>query len=94
MYKDELIYLHQLFEFIMKLMVSNGVSKDCFKRYSESGMSSNYIYKTKEEHEYALMLLSSDLSGVLAEMYDDIPSAATKRFDGFAKKAKKRQKAG
>lgn len=92
MYKDELIHLYQLFEFIMKLMVSNGVSKDSFKRYSESGMSSNYIYKTKEEHEYALMLLSSELSGVLAEMYDDIPSMVPKRFEGFAEKARKRQK--
>jgi hypothetical protein len=92
-YKDELIYLHQLFEFIMKLMVSNGVSEDSFKRYSDTGMSSNYLYKTKEDHEYALMMLSSELSRVLAEMYEDIPSTAPKRFEGFAKKAKKRQKA-
>jgi hypothetical protein len=92
-YKDELIYLHQLFEFIMKLMVSNGVSKDSFKRYSRTGMSSNHLYKTKEEHEYALMMLSSELSGVLAEIYEDIPPTVPKRFEWFAKKAKKRQKA-
>lgn len=87
-----MIYLHQLFEFIMKLMVSNGVSKDSFKRYSESGMSSNYIYKTKEEHEYALMLLSSELSKVLADTYEDIPQSVSRMFTSFAEKAKKRQK--
>ena len=92
-YKDELIYLHQLFEFIMKLMVQNGVSKDSFNGYSGTGMSSNYLYKTKEEHEYALMMLSSDLSKVLADMYDDIPQGVPKRFKSFAQKAKKRQKA-
>jgi hypothetical protein len=92
-YKDELIYLHQLFEFIMKLMVSNGVSKDNFNRYNGTGMSSNYLYKTKEEHEYALLLLSSELSRVLAEIYDDIPTTVPKRFEAFAEKAKKRQKA-
>ncbi len=78
----------------MKLMVSNGVSKDSFKRYNGTGMSSNYLYKTKEEHEYAMWMLSSELSSVLGEMYpEDIPSTAPKRFEGFAKKAKKRQKA-
>ena len=92
-YKDELIYLHQLFEFIMKLMVSNGISKDSFKEYNSTGMSSNYLYKTKEEHEYALMTLSSELSKVLADMYDDIPPTVPKRFKSFAQKAKKRQKA-
>ncbi len=76
----------------MKLMVSNGVSKDSFKRYSDTGMSSNHLYKTKEEHEHALLLLSSELSRVLAEMYDDIPSTVPKRFEAFAEKAKKRQK--
>ena len=64
LYKDELIHLHQLFEFVMNLMVSNGVSKDCFKRYNNTGMSSNYLYKTKEEHEHALLLLSSELSSL------------------------------
>ncbi len=92
MYKDELIYLHQLFEFVMKLMVSNGISEDCFKRYRDTGMSSNYIYKTKEEHEYALMLLSSELSRVLAGMYEDIPPNVPKRFEEFAERAKKRSK--
>lgn len=92
MYKDELIYLHQLFEYTMKMMVSNGVSKDNFKKYSDIDMSSNHLYKTKEEHEFALMLLSSELSKVLTEMYDDIPSTVPKRFEAFAKKAKKRQK--
>jgi hypothetical protein len=93
-YKDELIYLHQLFEFIMKLMVSNGVSEDNFKGYNGTDMSSNYLYKTKEEHEYALMMLSSELSKVLADMYDDISPTVPKRFRSFAQKAKKRQKGG
>ncbi len=92
MYKDELIYLHQLFEFVMNLMVSNGVSKDCFKRYRDTGMSSNYLYKTKEEHEHALLLLSSELSSVLADIYDDIPQSVSKSFETFAEKAKKRHK--
>lgn len=92
MYKDELIYLHQLFEFLMKLMVSNGVSEDCFRGYCNTGMSSNYLYKTKEEHEYALLLLSSELSRVLADSYDDIPQSVSKSFEMFAERAKKRHK--
>lgn len=92
MYKDELIYLHQLFEFLMKLMVSNGISEDRFRRYNSSGMSSNDLYKTKEEHEYALLLLSSDLSKVLVDISDDVPPSVSERFDMFAKTAKKRFK--
>jgi len=92
LYKDELIYLHQLFESVMKLMVSNGVSEDSFSRYLETGMSSNHLYKTKGEHEHALLLLSSELSGVLADIYTDIPQSVPKRFEAFAEKAKKRHK--
>ncbi len=92
MYKDELIYLHQLFEFTMELMISNGVSEDCFEKYTRTGMSSNHIYKTKEEHEHALLLLSSELSRVLADIYDDMPSGVSKRFEGFAEKVRKRKK--
>ena len=92
LYKDELIYLHQLFEFTMELMISNGVSEDCFEKYTRTGMSSNHIYKTKEEHEHALLMLSSELSRVLADIYDDMPSGVPKRFEGFAEKARKRKK--
>ncbi len=92
MYKDELICLHQLFEFVMKLMVSNGVSENCFRKYDDIGMSSNDLYKTKEEHEYALLLLSCDLSRTLASIYDDVPQSVSKRFEVFAEKSKERSK--
>lgn len=92
LYKDELIYLHQLFELMMELMVSNGVSEDCFKKYSNARMSSNYLYKTKEEHEHALLLLSSDLSKALASMYDEIPPSVSRRFEAFAENTTKRSK--
>ncbi len=76
----------------MKIMVSNGISEDYFRRYIETEMSSNQIYKTKEEHEYAMLLLSGDLSRTLAGIYDDVPKSMSKRFETFAEKARERHK--
>jgi hypothetical protein len=92
MYKDELIHLHQLLEFIMKFMVAEGVSEDYFRKYLDTGISSHHIYKTKEDHEYAVLLLSSELSKVLAKTYGDIPKSVALRFEKLAEKARERHK--
>jgi|Deesub1362A_J573_1020465.scaffolds.fasta_scaffold00051_69 hypothetical protein len=94
MYKDELIHLHQLLEFIMKFMTREGVSEEYFKKYLEAGIFSHHIYKTKEEHEYAVLLLSSELSNLLAKTYDDIPESVSQRFEKLAERAKNRRSKG
>ena len=92
MYKDEFIYLHQLLESIMKFMVKEGVSEANFKKYLDAGISSQHVYKTKEDHEYAVLLLSSDLSKVLSKTYGEIPEGVGVRFEKLADKAKKKNR--
>lgn len=92
MYKDELIHLHQLLEFVMKFMIKEGVSENYFKKYLETGVSSHHIYKTKEEHEYAVLILAGELSKVLSKTYDDIPPSVPTRFEKLAERARKGRK--
>lgn len=94
MYKDELIHLHQLLEFIMKFMTAEGVSEDYFKKYTDTGISSQHIYKTKEDHEYAVLVLAGELSKVLSKSYKEIPPGVSQRFEKLAEKAKKRHSSG
>lgn len=88
MYKEELIYLHQLFIYLMKFLVDNGVSKEYFIEYTELGISPHHIHRTKAEHKYAVFLLASEISGVLAENNEIIPRGIAKRLKEIADRAK------
>jgi|Deesub1362B_J571_1020462.scaffolds.fasta_scaffold03888_2 hypothetical protein len=88
MYKDELIYLHQLFIYLMKFLVENGVSKEYFREYTELGISPHHIHRTKAEHKYAVFLLASEISDVLAENNEIVPRSIAKRLKEMADRAK------
>jgi hypothetical protein len=75
----------------MKFMIREGVSEEYFRKYLDAGVSSHHIYKTKEDHEYAVLLLASELSRVLAKTYDDIPQSVSVRFEKLAERARKRR---
>ncbi len=88
MYKDELIYLHQFFIYLMRFLVDNGVSSDYFREYIELGISPHHIHRTKAEHKYALFLLASEISYVLAENNEIIPRGIAKKLKEIADRAK------
>ncbi len=88
MYKEELIHLHQLFTYLMGFLVDNGVSESFFEDYKELGISPHHIHKTKAEHKYAVLLLSSGISSVLAENNEIAPKRVSKRLGDMAKRCK------
>jgi len=88
MYKDELIYLHQLFIYLMKFMIDNGVSKSFFEEYANLGISPHHIHRTKSEHKYAMFVLAHGISNVLAENNEIIPRSVANRLGELAKRCK------
>ncbi|MBI5253129.1 MAG: UPF0058 family protein [Euryarchaeota archaeon] len=88
MYKDELIHLHQLLIYLMKFLIDNGVSKSFFEEYTNLGISPHHIHRTKAEHKYAIFVLASGISNVLAENNEIIPRSVANRLGELAKRCK------
>lgn len=88
MYKDELIYLHQLFIYLMNFLVDNGASKSFFEEYSRLGISPHHIHRTKAEHKYAIFVLSHGISTVLSENDEIVPRGIAKRLGELAERCK------
>lgn len=88
MYKDELIYIHQLLIYLMKFLVDNGVSKSFFQEYNSLGISPHHIHRTKAEHKYAIFVLAHGISTVLAENNEIVPRSIAKRLGELAERCK------
>lgn len=88
MYKDELIHLHQLFIYLMKFLVDNGVSKSYFDEYTSLNISPHHIHKRKIEHKYAVLVLASGISGVLADNQEIVPRSVASMLKDMAKRCK------
>ncbi len=88
MYKDELIHIHQLFIYLMKFLVDNGVSKSYFDEYTSLNISPHHIHKRKIEHKYAVLVLAAGISTVLAENEEIVPKSVASRLKDMAKRCK------
>lgn len=89
MYKDELIHLHQLFVYLMRFLLDNGVPKKFFDEYVDIGVSPHHIHKTKAEHKYAIFVLAWSISNVLAENNEIVPRGVAKRLKILANRCKR-----
>lgn len=89
MYKDELIHLHQLFVYLSKFLMDNGVPKNFFDEYSSLGISPHHIHKTKAEHKYAIFMLAWSVSNVLAENNEIVPRRVANRLKTLANRCKR-----
>ncbi len=67
MYKEELIYLHQLLLYLSKFLMDNGAPKSYFEEYKKLNISPHHIHKRKVEHRYAVFVLSKCISDVLVK---------------------------
>jgi hypothetical protein len=90
LYKDELIRLHQLLGFVMKLMTDRGVPEIAFEKYRSAGITPSHVEKTKCEHEYAVLVLASEIASVLAKSHESISKGIPARFEELAEKTKEK----
>ncbi|RMF90593.1 MAG: hypothetical protein D6733_03355 [Methanobacteriota archaeon] len=89
MYKDELIQVHHLLLCLMKFLLDNGAPQSYFEDYLALSISPHHIHKTKAEHKYAILALSSGISQVLAENSDLVPQTLFQRLRQLSIRAKK-----
>ncbi len=66
MYKDELIQIHQFLVYVLKNLEDEYTVKDECKEYICLNISPHHIHRTKAEHKYAIFVLSTAISEVIA----------------------------
>ncbi len=81
MYKSEIIQLHQLLVNLMKFLVDNGIPREKFSGYLNLTISPHHIYKTKNEHKKAVFLLANEISNVLADSNEIVPTGVARRIE-------------
>lgn len=74
----------------MKLMTDKGVPETVFEKYRSAGITPSHVEKTKCEHEYAVLVLASEIANVLAKSYESIPKGVAVRFEELAEKTKEK----
>ncbi|MDI6643451.1 MAG: UPF0058 family protein [Methanobacteriaceae archaeon] len=90
MYKDEMIQLHQFLVYILKYL-ENGyeIRMEC-DEYLGLNISPHHIHRTKAEHKYAIFVLSSAISEIIAkENSDTLPTNVVNGLSELAKRSKK-----
>jgi len=90
MYKDEMIQLHQFLVYILKYL-ENGydIEKEC-EKYFSLNISPHHIHRTKAEHKYAIFVLSTAISEILAKQGNDtLPPNIVNGLSELAKRSKK-----
>lgn len=86
LYKDELIYLHQLMLYLCRFLMDNGVPKSYFDEYTSLNISPHHIHKRKIEHKYAVLMLASGISNVLADNQEIVPKRVANRLRDMARR--------
>lgn len=90
MYKDEMIQLHQFLVYVLKYL-ENGyeIKMEC-EEYISLNISPHHIHRTKAEHKYAIFVLSSAISEIIAKENTDIlPSNVVNGLSELAKRSRK-----
>lgn len=85
LYKDELIYVHQMMLYLSKMLIDNGMPRSYFEEYTSLNISPHHIHKRKIEHKYAVLVLSKCVSKALSEN-DVVPTGIAGKFDNFVKR--------
>ncbi|MFQ5814932.1 MAG: UPF0058 family protein [Candidatus Hydrothermarchaeaceae archaeon] len=85
LYKDELIYLHQLMLYLCRFLMDNGVPKSYFDEYTSLNISPHHIHKRKIEHKCAVLTMSKCISEALSEN-DIVPRGIVGKFDSLIKR--------
>ena len=90
MYKDELIQLHQFLVYVLKYLEDGYEVRDECVEYFRLNISPHHIHRTKAEHKYAIFVLSSSISEVLARKNNGAPP--TNVVNGLSELAKRSKK--
>lgn len=70
----------------MKFLVDNGVSQSYFEEYKSLNISPHHIHKRKIEHKYAVLILASSISKVLADTQEIVPRRVANRLKDMAER--------
>jgi len=84
-YKDELIYLHQMMLYVSKLLIDNGMPKSYFEEYTKLNISPHHIHKRKIEQKYAVLTMSKCISEAMSEN-DVMPQGVVGNFNRLVKR--------
>lgn len=89
MYKDELIQLHQFLVYVLKNMDEEYELKDECKDYLCLNISPHHIHRTKAEHKYAIFVLSTTISEILANNNGGTSSNISNGLSELVKRSKR-----
>lgn len=89
MYKDELIQLHQFLVYVLKSMDDEYEIKDECKEYLCLNISPHHIHRTKAEHKYAIFVLSSAISELIATNNGGTSNNISNGLSELVKRSKK-----
>ncbi|MDI6702807.1 UPF0058 family protein [Methanothermobacter wolfeii] len=90
MYKDEMIQLHQFLVYVLKYLENGYDIKDECKEYFSLNISPHHIHRTKAEHKYAIFVLSSAISEILAKKENNnLPPNVVNGLSELAKRSRK-----
>lgn len=90
MYKDEMIQLHQFLVYVLKYLENEYDIKDECKEYFPLNISPHHIHRTKAEHKYAIFVLSSAISEILAKKENNnLPPNVVNGLSELAKRSRK-----
>ncbi|MBU4535223.1 MAG: UPF0058 family protein [Euryarchaeota archaeon] len=90
MYKDEMIQLHQFLVYVLKYLEKGYEIKSECEEYISLNISPHHIHRTKAEHKYAIFVLSSAISEIIAkENAGTLPSNVVNGLSELAKRSRK-----
>ena len=90
MYKDEMIQLHQFLVYVLKYLENGYDIKDECEEYFSLNISPHHIHRTKAEHKYAIFVLLSAISEILAKKEGhNLPPNVVNGLSELAKRSRK-----
>lgn len=89
MYKDELIQIHQFLVYVLKNLEDEYTVKDECNEYIGLNISPHHIHRTKAEHKYAIFVLSTAISEVIANNNDGTSTNISNGLFELVKRSKK-----
>jgi len=89
MYKNEMIQLHQFLVYILKYLENGYDIEKESEKYFSLNISPHHIHRTKTEHKYAIFVLSTIISEILAKQGDTLPPSIVNGLSKLAKRSKK-----
>jgi hypothetical protein len=85
MYKDELLAIHRLLVYLMRLLRDIGAPDSYFEEYICLNISPHHIHRTVAEHRYAVLILARGISEALSGR-DILPGSLSRRLGELAER--------